>query len=357
MPTVNGLSKTVVIVANASVSAGGGHLRRCMVLGEALVAAGWKVMLALSDAAFAHLLSATQPKIEVVVVREYAAEALAAAFPDGCELLIVDHYGLDASFESACRSWARRILVVDDLADRQHDCDVLVDQTPGRMISDYQALVPSSCKILAGPQYALLHRNFGVLRNPRRPTSERVQRGLISFGATDPDDMTSVAMEVFQNSGLMVQLDIILGRAAANIETVRAAAAGFTNGEATLHVEVSDPASIVRHADIAIGAGGVSALERCCLGIPSLIVSVADNQMGNALGIARAGAAMFVGSKSEITLPLLEATLLKLANDSRARDVMATCGRELCDGLGPERIAHLLQDDWIKTGERVLPGR
>ena len=277
-----------VIVANASVSVGGGHLRRCMVLAEALAAKGWAVIAALCDVDFAKNLAAPA-RIEVAVIPEYAAAALIEAVPGGCDVLIVDHYGLDAAFEADCRGWASRILVIDDLADRRHDCDFLVDQTPDRGRSAYQDLVPASCRILAGPNYALLHPNFARLREPRRPTAKRVERGLISFGATDPDDMTSAAIEAFQRTGLGLRLDIILGAGAPHTERVKKAAAKFVNGQVGVHVDVSDPATIVRHADIAIGAGGISSLERCCLGIPSLIGSLAENQMGNALGNRKSG--------------------------------------------------------------------
>src|SRR6185312_10092073 len=112
------------------------------------------------------------------------------------------------------------------------------------------------------------------------------------------------------------------------------AAENFTNGEARLYVEVSDPASIVRHADIAIGAGGVSSFERCCLGVPSLIVSLADNQLGNAFGIAKAGAAVFVGKMTDVDKLSLSSELRDLANDDNRRDTMAASARKLCDGLG-----------------------
>jgi UDP-2,4-diacetamido-2,4,6-trideoxy-beta-L-altropyranose hydrolase len=312
-----------------------------MVLGEALAAKGWTVIAALCDVNFGQKLSASA-EIEVAMIGEYAAAALIEAVPGGCDVLIVDHYGLDAAFETDCRGWARRILVIDDLADRRHDCDMLVDQTPKREISAYRGLVPTGCRILAGPNYALLHPNFARLREPRRPTARRVERGLISLGATDPDDMTSIAIEAFQCSRLALRLDIILGAGAPYIERVTRAAANFANGKATVHVEVNDPASIVRHADIAIGAGGVSSLERCCLGIPSLLVSLADNQMGNVLGIVEAGAAVFVGKKADVGTSLLASRLRNLANDKGRRDIMVTSARNLCDGLGRDRIAGFL---------------
>jgi UDP-2,4-diacetamido-2,4,6-trideoxy-beta-L-altropyranose hydrolase len=313
-----------------------------MVLAEALAAKGWTVVAALCDVNFAKKLPASA-KIEVVVIQEYAAATLIEAVPNGCDVLIVDHYGLNAAFECDCRGWASRILVVDDLADRRHDCDILVDQTPERKSFAYRDLVPTGCRILAGPNYALLHPNFARLREPRRPTAKRVERGLISLGATDPDDITGVAIEAFQCSGLALQLDIILGAGAPHIERVTKAAGNFANGEAKVHVEVGDPASIVRHADIAIGAGGVSSLERCCLGVPSLIVSLADNQMGNAFGIAKAGAAVFVGKMTDIDKSLLASELRNLANDDNRRGAMIASARKLCDGLGRDRIVDLLE--------------
>lgn len=313
-----------------------------MVLAEALATKGWAVIAALCDVDFAKNL-AVPAKIEVAVIREYAATALIEAVPGGCDVLIVDHYGLDAAFEADCRGWASRILVIDDLADRRHDCDFLVDQTPDRGCLAYRDLVPTSCRVLAGPNYALLHPNFARLRDPQRPTARHVERGLISFGATDPDDMTSAAVEAFRRSSPGLRLDIILGAGAPHIERVKTAAANFATGQARVYVEVNDPASIVRHADIAIGAGGVSSLERCCLGIPSLIVSLAENQMGNALGIAKAGAAVFLGKMADINISLLTLELRSLADDEGRRDAMATAARKLCDGLGRDRIADLLE--------------
>jgi UDP-2,4-diacetamido-2,4,6-trideoxy-beta-L-altropyranose hydrolase len=317
-----------------------------MVLGEALAAKGWIVVAALCDVNFANKMPASAG-VEVAVIQEYTAAALIEAVPDGCDVLIVDHYGLDAPFEFDCRGWASHILVIDDLADRRHDCDILVDQTPEREISAYRDLVPTGCRILAGPNYALLHPNFARLREPSRPTAKHVERGLIGLGATDPDDMTSVAIEAFQCSGLRLQLDIILGAGAPHIARVMKAAANFANGEAKVHVEVSDPASIVRHADVAIGAGGVSSLERCCLGIPSLIVSLADNQMGNALGIAKAGAAVFVGKMMDIDRALLASELRNLADDENRRDAMTASARNLCDGLGRDRIADFVAGEML----------
>lgn len=331
-----------VIVANASVSVGGGHLRRCMVLGEVLAATGWTVVAALCDVDFVKKLRASA-KIEVALIQEYTAGALIEAVPAGCDILIVDHYGLDAAFEFDCRGWASRILVIDELADRRHDCDILVDQTPEREIFTYRDLVPARCRILAGPNYALLHPNFARLREPPRPTARLVERGLISLGATDPYDITSMAIEAFRCSGLALQLDIILGAGAPHIARVMKEAANFANGEAKVHVDVSDPASIVRHADIAIGAGGVSSLERCCLGVPSLIVSLADNQLGNAFGIAKAGAAVFVGKMTDVDKSLLAAELRNLANDDNRRGAMTASARKLCDGLGRDRIVRVLE--------------
>ncbi len=346
-------SRNAVIVANASIVVGGGHVRRCRVLADALISEGWDVTFALPAEALSVSPSLSRYATMQIAFRgSDTARQLFDVLPGSCDLLVVDHYDLDAAFEAACRQWARRILVIDDLANRMHDCDWLVDQTPDRLPADYAPLVPPSCSLLLGPGYALLDARFRACRNKRAERND-VRRVLVSFGSTDPGGMTDLALRGLEQSGLEVEIDIVLGASSPNIENIKSTAARLGRG-AKVYVDVDDMASLITEADLAVGAGGVSALERCCLGVPSVILVVAENQRGNVEGLVRAGAAVSFGAGSAVSPQTLGRKLLELAADLARRRSMSEAGRDLCDAFGPERVMNALNRN-ITPDQHVGP--
>ncbi len=260
-----------------------------------------------------------------------------AAIPGGCDLLVVDRYGLDERFERSCRPWARRILVIDDLADRRHDCNVLLDQSPGRQTADYRPLVPPDCSILIGPDYALLDQRFGMARAKVRRRDGTVRRILVSLGATDPNGITVLALAALQRAKLGIPVDVIIGSANPHRAEVRAAAQRLTP-PAVVHVEVDDMAALIERTDLAIGAGGVSALERCCLGVPSILVMLAENQRNNAEALAKVGAALVVEETKLRDCDAFADAVRALAQDFARRAVMSAVAAKLTDGLGAIRV-------------------
>lgn len=338
--------RSAVIITNASIVVGGGHVRRCRVLADALISQGWNITFAVpKEASLVHPMLSRYTTVQTDFQRsDFNASELArwlfGVLPGGCDLLVVDHYDLDAIFEFACRPWVKRILVIDDLANRMHDCNWLVDQTPGRRPADYAPLLSPGCSLMLGPEYALLDARFRSGRD-MRSERDRVRRVLVSFGSTDPGGLTALALQGLKQSGLDVEIDIVLGSSSPNLESVKCAAAGL-GGRAKVHVDVEDMASLVAAADLAVGAGGVSALERCCLGVPSVVLVVAENQRGNVEGLERAGAAISFGAGSAVNPQALGSALRELAFDPARRRSMSDAGRELCDALGPDRVMNAL---------------
>ena len=194
-------SKRAIFVPGASVSVGGGHLRRCRVLAEALADRGWTTSFAVTSEAVPLLSEQIRRAFNISIVTAVSPEELKATLSDGCELLVVDHYERDIAFEAACRNWAKTIVAVDDLANRKHDCDILVDQTPGRKTADYAPLVGAGCTVLAGADYALLDPRFRMRRAQPKRFSAEARRVLISFGSTDPAGTTICALEAVERSG------------------------------------------------------------------------------------------------------------------------------------------------------------
>jgi len=331
--------RTAIFRVDASLSIGIGHVRRCLVLAKALAADGWGVAFACYAGTKETVLSLAQSGFTYrIVSAEYdGSTVLRDLAADGCDLLVIDHYGLDARFERACRPWAKTILVIDDLADRPHDCDILVDQTPGRRASDYAGLVSGGCTILAGSQFALLDLRFRQTRERLGAPADQLRRVLVSFGGTDPAGATTRALEALGAAKLRAAIDIVLGTANDDMGRIRQLAAKL-DPPATIHVSVDDMASLIARADMAIGAGGVSALERCCLGVPSITITIADNQRKLACELARAGATENLGPVTELNVEDLTDAVTSLASDSARRLAMRAAALAIADGLGAARV-------------------
>ncbi|CAA7623559.1 UDP-2,4-diacetamido-2,4,6-trideoxy-beta-L-altropyranose hydrolase [Magnetospirillum sp. SS-4] len=324
---------SVVFRADASATIGTGHVMRCLALAEALRRRGFGCRLACAPETLRVVGALRNGPVDVAPLpegceSEPAALMAAAAPPDW---LVVDHYGLDESYEQALRGWAGRILVLDDLADRRHDCDLLLDQTPGREADRYAGLVPAPAMILAGPRHALLRPDFARLRGARPAAGRRL---LVSLGGTDPTDATSVVLEAIAQARPDRPVTVVMGAAAPRLEQVRARAAALSP-PADILVDVADMAALMAECDMAVGAAGTSALERCCLGLPTLLLVTADNQREVAAGLERAGAAL----ACSLDATELARGLAALAGNDETRRAMAERAMALCDGLGTERLA------------------
>ncbi len=336
-------SGTVIFRTDASVAIGGGHVMRCLALADALAAQGWRCGFAVCDQT-PHSLPALAAANHDVAVLECPADdepaALAARWPDGVDWLIIDHYGRDADFERACRPWARRVMVIDDLADRPHDCDLLLDQTLGRCEGDYAAFVPTGCRLVLGPSYALLRPQFAAARSTalaRRAQNGSVRRLLIAMGVGDPSNVTSVVLEGIARAGLDLVVSVVLGGVSPHLDAVRRRLETLPQG-GELRVAVADIAPLMVEADLAIGAAGTSTWERCCLGLPTLMIVLAANQRMIAESVASAGAAQSLGALHEIEADDIGRALNGLAGDSARRRAMSAAAAEVCDGRGVARV-------------------
>lgn len=351
-------SRHAVFRCDAAPEMGGGHAVRCMALAGALGDAGWR-------ATFAGIRKTveTVPAIaqsgygwwELSGPPESEPSALRSRAPGGCDALIVDHYGRDSDFESSCRGWAARIIAIEDIPGRAHDCDLLLDPTPGRAANDYAGLVPAGCQLLLGPNFALLRRQFAVAREAalgRRKESRDLSRLFVSFGATDPTNLTSVVLEGIAASGLACIVDVVVGSAAKHIESVRALANAM-DGRVRLHVDVPGMAELMAAADLAVGAAGTTSYERCCLGLPSLIVIAADNQKQIAAALVNAGAAVSLGEGQALRPAHVARALQELARDPLRRARLSQNAWAVCDGRGASRAAISLAPEWATDGKDV----
>ena len=337
------MRRLAVFRCDASPELGGGHVARCLVLADAMRDQGWSNIFAVQPgtAKVAPSLGASGHDTVDVEPRSgedgAEAESIRDRIGGGCDLLVVDHYGLGVSFERAARGWAKRIAVIDDLA-RAHDCDVLLDPTPGREPADYRA-VQRDCRLLLGPSYAPIRPEFAALRDQslaRRRAALGLRRMLIGFGATDSLNMTASTLLAVQSAGLTMDLDVVLGSGAPHLEEVRALVAKMGK-HIRIHAQPPNVGELIAAADLAAGAAGMMSWERCCLGIPALVVTIAANQLGNAAGLESAGAAILVGNERGLDRKKMSEAVrdLSASPDRLARMSQAAAG--ICDGRGAER--------------------
>ena len=329
----------ILFRADASPAIGIGHVMRCLTLAAALTGHGCRCRLACSAETLRTVPALRHAALEVEVLplgTEGDPAALTAAAETAPHWVVIDHYRLDAAYERALRPWAERILVIDDLADRRHDCDILLDQTVGRRAEDYAGLIPAAALVLAGAGHALLRPDFAAARP--LPATRPLRHIMVSLGGTDPPDATATVLDALALADLGIAVTVVMGSAAPALEQVRRQAARLCP-PAELAVDVADMGALMRRCDLAIGAAGTSALERCCLGLPTLLLVIADNQRTVAAGLEQAGAALV----SALDATEIARHLTALAGDAPARQRMAERGMALCDGTGAARLAELMR--------------
>ncbi len=284
------------------------------------------------DLAHAHFLGTSQAQDA-----EYSIQALSGQEWDW---LIVDHYALDERWERAMRESSNKIMVIDDLADRKHDCDVLLDQNYYRdQETRYCDLLPSHCVTLLGVEYLLLRDEFANARNKLRARSGDVQRILIFFGGSDPTNETKKAVEAIKllnNSSFKV--DVVVGATNTQREEIQAMCKKLPN--VIFHCQISNMAELIVNADIGIGAGGVAMWERACLGLPTITVVVAENQLRTTEDVAETGAIEYLGRSDQLSIEDYASKISSLISDpKRLRKISNASLRLLSRGRYPlERV-------------------
>ncbi|MGN2624134.1 UDP-2,4-diacetamido-2,4,6-trideoxy-beta-L-altropyranose hydrolase [Stutzerimonas balearica] len=357
----------VVFRADASLHIGTGHVMRCLTLAEALAAqgaacrficrehAGNLIELIRTKGYICHALpsvalpevalNAPEPANEKALSHAHWLGATQQQDAEACarllseiqpDWLVVDHYALDARWEHDLKPHYGRLMVIDDLADRPHRCDLLLDQTFGRASEDYRPWVPTDCRLLCGSQYALLRPEFAALRrySLQRRSPPELRRLLITMGGVDKGNATSQVLEALRSCPLPAdcKVTIVMGATAPWLADVERIAQGFP-WPTQVKVGVSDMAQLMADSDLVIGAAGATSWERCCLGVPAIMLVLAKNQQQVAKGLEDAGAALIVGEGQPIadSIPRL---LLRIAGNFNALQTMSQAAMQIVDGHG-----------------------
>lgn len=270
---------------------------------------------------------------------EETRSALAVQKPDW---LVCDHYGIGERWEAALHDTVNRILVIDDLADRRHDCDALIDQNLFPDIRErYSDRVGPGTLLMLGPEYALLRREFAVTRAKLNRRFEGPPRLFVGFGGADPANATEQVLAVLLTA-FEETLAIVVVAGPANPHFGRLQRLCKNKQNIQLHRSMERMADCLAQADLAIGGGGVSALERCALGLPSLLYTIAENQIIPSQTLSRMGAARYMGTIENLNADELVKVVGQLAANAEARANISQVGMGLVDAAGSSRVAAIL---------------
>lgn len=344
------------IRADASEQLGIGHVMRCLALSEELIKQNHEVIFIcketnphiarlIKEKGCVLLLMDNDIFVDVEHESEHVIQLIVGRYNVQQEdWLIIDHYSLDINFERNLRKVFTNIMVVDDLADRFHDCDFLLDSSSNVSKRDlYSCLISPSAIQLLGPEYTLLRGEFIETREALSPQDKRgINKIFVCFGGTDPTNETIKTIKALQpimNENM--QVNVVLGKPNSRIEQwmIR-----NTSEHMQLYIQPSSIAAIMSSCDLAICAGGGMTWERYCLGLPGLVIAVAENQLelaqqGQLLGIDR-----YIGQSESVQEQDITQIVMQTINYSEWLKEARTKAMDLIDGKGASRVVKLLTE-------------
>ena len=329
----------ILFLCDAGPGVGGGHVMRCLTLAGALTQRGAACAFVASSEVSRLLAAFAGPEIERLAGTGEEPEALTEAGLTAigdwdANWVVVDHYGLSAEQERRLRGPAGRLLAVDDLR-RAHAADLVLDSNLGRAGADYPG-----AEVLAGPDYTLIRPAFRDLRDValmRRASQPDVSRVLVAMGLTDVDGITARVLAALQPVLGERQVDVVLGGGSVGLDRVLTMAE--TDRRLEVHVDTRAMSALTAAADLAIGAGGSSTWERCCLGLPAITIVLAENQRANAAALEAAGATEALDAADPMFEGRLAALFKSLCADAKRLSALSLASAGLCDGIGAERVA------------------
>ena len=333
----------IVFRVDSSSQMGVGHLMRCLTLADELKKQNHNTTFICRELK-GNLIKLIEHRVLILPVdkdfqsddlylswlgatQEQDAKQTIQVIHDNADLLIVDSYALDEVWHKQLKPHAKKIMVIDDLADREFDCDVLLNQNLASKQGDYQGKVPSDCELLLGCEYALLRPEFAAFRKralEKRKKTQEIKNILISMGGSDKKNITYNVLQQL-NDGFNIV--VVLSSASLHREMIMDYVKG-KNIEVIINAD--NMAELMLDADLAIGAGGSTSWERCCLGLPTLLFVTAENQKVIAENLERLGAVMIVRS--------LKDDLQMIVSNFDLWRTMSEKSQAICDGFGVKRI-------------------
>jgi UDP-2,4-diacetamido-2,4,6-trideoxy-beta-L-altropyranose hydrolase len=334
-----------IIRVDASTFIGTGHLFRCLALADELNHRGANIIFICKEEE-GNLIGFIEKKgyslyrlprsIELAEDRELTKKILEdrSNCPDW---LIIDHYDINISYESLLREHVKKIMIIDDLADRRHDCDLLLDQTYSKNDNRYNGLVPENCIQLLGPKYAILRPQFQKANENLRKRDGGVNRILVFMGGADSKNITSKVLRAIHMLGRSdIAIDVIIGNLNPYHDEIKILTSKIPN--TSCHHNVENMAELILAADLCIGAGGTTTWERCCVGLPTITIILAENQKNILESLDKEGALINLGWYQNVTVNNIKEAIEGLIDNHQKVVSVSDKSRRLVDGKGVNRV-------------------
>ena len=364
---------------DASLQIGTGHVMRCLTLANALRSEGAHCVFVcrahpghLGDKILAagHALLLLPPGSDSVAMsskgedyaswlgcnwEQDASETVAALGDQKFDWLVVDHYALDANWEDRMRGNTDRIMAIDDLANRPHQADLLLDQTYRRNSGDYRDLVPVGCDLLCGSRYALLRPEFAELRSYSLQRRDRpvLREVLVTMGGVDKDNATGQVLDALRTSSLHpdCRITVVMGESAPWLDKVRNQAQDMP-WPTRVMVGVTNMAQLMADSDLALGAAGATSWERCCLGLPTIMLPLAENQSNGCRELDAAGAGVMVSIEKPWE-PQISRVIQEYRSHPASMVGVAIRSSAVTDGRGASKVVGCLMHTLFDSREGI----
>lgn len=343
---------------DASSSIGAGHFERCLTIARTIKSTfdTAKVVFVCHELAPVFIKKLEYAAIEYIPFRhvfqseEHDAEQLLSIIKHHFyDYIFIDHYQLQTKWESLLRPYCRMLIALDDLTTRQHaKIDYLIDQTYGRTTEQYRCSLPENCKALLGSKYAILREEFQQTRKKaviKRESYKSVKQVVISLGAMNTGEYTlpllSYLLQYRTENQLSFNILILLSNSAKGLTDIKTYIAPYHFIK--LQLDSTNIAEEYLQADIAIGACGTSTWERCSLGLPTIAVTLASNQLTIAKQLHEAGAHYYLGEAHSVKISDFKDAFSEITSNIDTYSNMVRKALEIVDGQGVENLLKKIQ--------------
>jgi len=335
--------RRLLIRADATEDMGTGHLMRCLALAQAWQDRG-------GTAAF--ITACESEQLRARLVREgFLVIPIERPHPDPADWqitsgtleehpgawVVLDGYHFDSPYQRQIKDSGHPLLAIDDMAHlRQYFADVILNQN--LHASDLRYVCPSHTRVFLGVQYAVLRREFLEWRTWKRKMPRVARRLLVTIGGGDPDNVTLKVMHALNEVSAALEAVVVVGPANPHYDALESAVRDSRQA-ISLVLNSSDMPKLMAWADIAVSAAGSTCWELAFMGLPALLLSVAENQQRTARALAAERAAIVLGTDSALTVREIVCQLEMLVNSPRERMVLCRHARRL--GVGAKAASIL----------------
>lgn len=340
----------VAIRADASSAIGTGHIFRSMALFEQWQSQGGTCFFVCRETP-GHMIGFLRERgfrVRAIAdtddpITDAIEFKTAVEIEDGADAVWVDHYGLDAKWETNACTDSQVLCVVDDLANRPHACDILFDSSHQIEESGlYDELLPKGATRLIGQEYIPLRREFVQYPSPQRDPRMPVERLLITLGGNDPLDASSLVLNALDHPSLsFLKVDLTVGNS--NPKAAKLVEQARKMPGVTVRIQHERMAELMAQADLCIGAGGTTSWERCYMALPTLGFILAQNQTVFMQRLESLGVAINLGWADRLSAEDLRMAILKAIDDADWRERSGLAGKALVDGRGVNRVLGALK--------------